>query len=246
MKKGQKDILQDIWDKEAESYSPDAESSPDYLAHFKEVEEAMGNVRGKMICDIGSGTGITSAYLASLGAQLTLVDISQKALNFQKKYFRTNKLAAKYIRRDAFKLQFPNNSFDVVWNGGVIEHFKDTEKIEMMKIMWKLVKPGGILVIAAPNAYDLPFMAAKQILLWRKKWGFGYEDDLTAGRMKNLAQKARVTNYSIYAYNPVVGWWFFPYGKEITNFLHLNNTAFHRIRIPTGHNLIFKAQKINE
>jgi len=28
MKKGQKDILQDIWDKEAESYSPDAESSP--------------------------------------------------------------------------------------------------------------------------------------------------------------------------------------------------------------------------
>lgn len=243
MEKIQRIKLRKVWDKEAESYTETADTSPDYLAHFKEIEAALGDVKEKKILDVGSGTGITSAYLAGRGGELYLVDISPKALDFQKKYFGYKKLKAKYFLRDAFKMKFPEKSFDMVWNGGVIEHFEDDKKVEMIKIMWNLVKPGGVLLISAPNARDLPFMAAKKILKWRKKWAFGFEDDLTATRIKKLARKAGINNYSVYAYNPVVGWWFFPYGKEITNALGLNKVYFHQIKGPMGHILIFRAQK---
>jgi 2-polyprenyl-3-methyl-5-hydroxy-6-metoxy-1,4-benzoquinol methylase len=243
MERKYKEVLVKVWGREAENYQTAADSGPDFLAHYGEVENAIGNLKDKKICDVGSGTGITSAYLAARGAKLTLVDISQKALDFQKKYFGSKQLTAKYCKQDAFNMKFAANSFDAVWNGGVIEHFSDEQKVEMMEKMWKLVKPGGVLLITAPNAHDLPFMAAKKILQWRKKWAFGFEDDLTAERLKGLAQKAGIINYSVYAYNPIIGWWFFPFGHELTNFLGLNKIRFHSLKTVMGHNLVFRAQK---
>jgi 2-polyprenyl-3-methyl-5-hydroxy-6-metoxy-1,4-benzoquinol methylase len=243
MQKHNEKELADIWSREAENYTSSAESSPDYLAHYEIVEEAIGKLKGKKIVDVGSGTGITSAYLSSKGAQLHLVDISQTALDFGKKYFQSKGMSVRCYKQNAFKMNFAPNTFDVAWNGGVIEHFNDDEKVEMMKKMWKIIKPGGVLLITAPNARDLPFMAAKQILIWRKKWAFGIEDDLTIERFKGLALRAGIKKYSIFTYNPIVGWWFFPYGKEITNLLGLNSVKMHKLRSPFGHNVVFAAVK---
>jgi 2-polyprenyl-3-methyl-5-hydroxy-6-metoxy-1,4-benzoquinol methylase len=243
MKKHNEKELADIWSREAKNYTSTAENSPDYLAHYEIVEEAIGNLSGKKIVDVGSGTGITSAYLASRGAKLYLVDISQTALDFGKKYFRSKGLTVKCYKENAFRMNFPANSFDAAWNGGVIEHFNDEEKIEMMKKMWKIIKPGGVLLITAPNARDIPFMTAKQILILRKKWAFGIEDDLTVKRFRGLAKKAGIKNYSVFTYNPIVGWWFFPFGKEITDLLGLNTVKLHKLRSPFGHNVVFTAIK---
>lgn len=243
MKTKYSEELTRVWNKEAESYKAESDLSPDYSAFNEELLAVIGNPKGKTICDVGSGTGITDAYLASSGAKLHLVDISPKAITFQKKYFKAKGLQARFYIEDAYKMKFTKESFDVVWNGGVIEHFSDDNKILMLLKMWQLVKPGGILVIAVPNFLDIPFMIAKKILQLRKKWAFGFEDDLTADRMRRLAEKAGIKKYSIYAYNPVVGWWFFPYGKEITNLLGLNTIDKHRVKSPFGHILMFKAQK---
>jgi 2-polyprenyl-3-methyl-5-hydroxy-6-metoxy-1,4-benzoquinol methylase len=235
--------LDAIWSREAESYQAVAAKSPDYLAHFEVVAEALKPVRGKKILDVGSGTAITSGYLAGMGGRMYLVDISQKALEFGKKYFRAKKLAGKFFKQDAFEMKFAKESFDGVWNGGVIEHFDDNKKIEMMKIMWNLVKPGGVLLITCPNYLDLPFMLAKQILIWRNKWTFGWEDDLTHSRLAELAIKSGITTFEIFAYNPIVGWWFFPFGKEMTQKLGLNTKHLHKAKSVFGHNLVFRAIK---
>jgi len=248
MKKVSEAELLQVWNKESESYRDDAVGSPDYLAHFEIVRETLesglGQLSGKTLLDVGSGTGITSAYLASLGMKVTLLDISKKALNFSRQYFKRNKLPVTIVQENAFSMKFAPASFDVVWNGGVIEHFDDTEKAEMIQKMWKLVKPGGMLLISAPNARDYPFMLAKKILELRKKWAFGWEDDLTKERLMELAIQANVKSSHIFSYNPVVGWWFFPYGKEITNLLQLNFKNLHKLKSPWGHNLVFSAKKM--
>lgn len=235
--------LEKIWDQEADKYDPDTENNPDYLAHFDIVAEALKPGPGKKILDVGSGTAITSGHLASRGAKMYLVDISQKALNFGRKYFARKKLTGKFFRQDVFNMKLPEKSFDGVWNGGVIEHFKDKEKVEMIKTMWNMVKPGGVLLITCPNARDWPFMLAKNILIRRKKWSFGWEDDLTRSRLVDLAIRAGIFRFEVFAYNPIVGWWFFPYGREITQKLGLNTVKLHKYKIPFGHNLVFRAVK---
>ena len=236
--------LQQIWDKEAQSYSLLAENSPDYLAYFQTLEEVIGKLKNKQILDVGSGTAIASAYFAQMGAEVTLIDISKKALAFGRKYFRYKNIRGKFLRQNAFNMQFSANYFDVVWNGGVIEHFVDADKLLMIQKMWRLVKPGGLLLITAPNFWDIPFMLAKQILLWRKRWNFGEEDDLTQTRLKKLFIQAGVTGHiSTITFNPIVGWWFFPFGKELTEMLKLNTTCWHNKRCAFGHNVAVWATK---
>lgn len=232
-----------IWDKESEGYKFNSDTQPNYLADFYHLRHCLGNVREKEILEVGSGSGQASAHLASKGAIVHLVDISSRSLKFCESYFNSKKLPVKLYLQDAFKMNFPKNSFDYVWNGGVIEHFKDKDKILMIRKMWKLVKPGGKLLITAPSAHDVFFMIAKKILQIRKKWAFGYEDDLTIDRMKKLAEMAGIRKYLIYSYNPIVGLWFFPYGREITNLLKMNTFDKHKLKSPFGHVIIFYAQK---
>ncbi len=238
-----KDLLISTWNKEAENYQPDAAMGPDYQAYFAELEANLGPVKNKKILDAGSGTGTADAYLAGKGAQLYLVDISDKALGFQKKYFKSLRVEGKFFRQDLFKMNFAPASFDAVFNGGVIEHFDDEMKVEMIKIMWRLVKPGGRLLIGCPNAGDIPFMIAKKILELRHKWAFGKEDDLTGNRLSRLMKRAGIRNFEIYAYNPIVGWWFLPFGKEFTTELGLNQVNSHRRKSLLGHVLMLTARK---
>lgn len=231
------------WNRESRSYRFENDSQVDYLANYYHLSQVLGDVKGKKILEVGSGSGQTSAYLASKGGIVHLVDISKKSLEFSKKYFKSRKLLVKLYNQDGFAMKFPAESFDYVWNGGVIEHFKDQEKILMIKKMWKLVKPGGKLLVAVPNALDLPFMIAKRILQLRNKWSFGAEDDLTIRRMKRLTRLAEIKDFSIYAYNPIVGFWFFPYGREITGLLGLNTLKKHKLRTPFGHVIVLSAKK---
>lgn len=235
--------LTETWDIEAGSYRFENESNVDYLAAFYHLFRCFGDVKGKKILEVGSGSGQVSAMLASKGGIMHLVDISKKSLEYSKKYFASKKLPVKLYNQDAFKIKFPPESFDYVWNGGVIEHFNDREKILLLKKMWKLVKPGGKLFVTVPNAHDFPFMIAKKILEIRKKWSFGIEDDITIKRVGDLAKHAGIKTFSIYAYNPIVGFWFFPYGREVTNFLGLNNLGTHKSRTPFGHVIVFCARK---
>jgi SAM-dependent methyltransferase len=235
--------LAKTWNKEAKNYKFESDSQVDYLANFYHLSYCFGNPKGKKILEVGSGSGQCSAYLASKGGIIHLLDISEDSLGFSKKYFASKKLAVKLYKQDAFAMTFPSESFDYVWNGGVIEHFSDRKKVEMLKKMWKLVKPGGKILVTVPNANDYPFMLAKRILELRKKWAFGREDDLTMTRIRGLAGRAGIEKFSLYAYNPIVGFWFFPYGHAITNILGLNTLKRHRAQSPFGHVIMFCATK---
>lgn len=235
--------LAKTWNKEAKSYRFENDSQVDYLAYFHHLVRCFGNPQKKSFLEVGSGTGQGSAYLASKEGIVHLVDISTESLEFSQKYFASKNLPVRLYRQNAFAMKFPAESFDCVWNSGVIEHFNDKEKISMIKKMWKLVKPGGKLLITVPNANDFSFVIAKKILMLRKRWPFGPEDDLTMKRLKDLAKLAGIKKFYIYAYNPIVGFWFFPYGHEITNILKLNTLKIHEKRTPFGHVIVFFAKK---
>jgi 2-polyprenyl-3-methyl-5-hydroxy-6-metoxy-1,4-benzoquinol methylase len=195
----------------------------------------IGDPREKTCCEVGSGTGTTSAMLASLGASVTLIDSSPKALSFAKSLFEKLHIEGDYCQMDAFKLAIADASFDVVWNGGVIEHFDDTRKVKLIREMWRILQPGGVLFIQAPSRLDLPFVLYKSISERLGSWPYGFEDDLTQNRLKYLCRQAGLQTAKIFSYNPVVGWWFLPFGKTITQKLGLNTPRWHAKKSRLGH-----------
>ncbi len=238
----QPDLVQ-VWDKVSERYRSIDRNAPDHQASLERFVELTGPPAGRSFCEVGSGSGTTSGALARRGARITLVDISPKSLAFARRHFEEEKLPAHYAIQDGLKLGFRDGVFDVVWNGGVIEHFVDEGKISLIREMYRVVKPGGLLLIVVPNAHDWPFRLGKWIAERRGKWIFGYEDDLAAGRFRKLAKRAGLPEVTFQAHNPIVGWWFLPYGRRITDLLGLNTRAWHMKRSRFGHVLAMSVRK---
>lgn len=232
-----------IWDKIAQSYKTTDILGADYRAYLKVILECVGDPHGKTFCEVGCGSAMTSALLAKRGALITLVDNSSKSLGFAKNHFEELGLNAAFCQQDALKMKFDDESFDVVWNGGVVEHFFDEGKIKLISEMWRIVKPGGILLFKVPNKFDFPFMAYKIWAEWRRTWPYGFEDDLTINRCKELAKHAGINNFKVFAYNPIVGWWFVRYGKRMTEMLGLNTLEWHSKKSLFGHVICLYAQK---
>ena len=239
----QQSDISSVWDKVAETYDSATISGADYQANLKVLLECVGNLAGKKLCEVGCGSGLLSALLGTLGARITLVDIASKALSFARRHFEGKGIAADFCLQDGLQMGFRADAFDLVWNDGVLEHFSDDGKIALIREMWRIVRPGGALLIRVPNVWDLPFTVSKFAAERRGTWQYGYEDGLSVGRLKKLARRAGLEQAEVFAYNPITGWWFLPYGEAITRRLNLNTVEWHSRRSPLGHVVTLFAKK---
>ena len=239
----QPENIASVWNQVAATYASIDPEAPDRIAYHNHLLQAIGDPKGLTICEVGCGSGTTSAFFASLGARITLVDLTAGALRFAHDHFHRLGLAADYAQMNGLRMGIRDGAFDVTWNGGVIEHFTDEGKIGLIREMYRVVKPGGLLLIIVPNAHDWPFRLGKWIAERRGKWIFGFEDDLSAGRFRRLAAGAGLTRVELSAFNPIVGWWFLPYGRKLMDLLRLNTPAWHRKRSRFGHALALVVRK---
>lgn len=105
---------------------------------------------GMKFLEIGCAPGKMLAWVAAtLGAQVSGLDYSETGLAVAHRLFRELRLTADLRREDVFANSFTENSFDVVYSGGVIEHFEDPAAIVRTHV--SLLKPGGLALITIPN-----------------------------------------------------------------------------------------------
>ncbi|WP_009544583.1 methyltransferase domain-containing protein [Crocosphaera subtropica] len=107
---------------------------------------------GTTVLDVGCGIGGSSRILAKeYGFEVTGVTISPKQVQ-RATELTPEDVSAKFQVDDALALSFPDNSFDVVWSIEAGPHMPDKAKYasEMMRVL----KPGGILVVADWNQRD--------------------------------------------------------------------------------------------
>lgn len=127
------------------------------------VSPLMKGIDRPKLLEAGCGAARSSIALMSehKDADLSLLDISEYALAFARKEAERNGfLNVQYLNASLFNMPVDNESFDLTWNVGVIEHY-DEEKIEaMIKEMWRTVKDGGFLVIGIPNRKSIPVIKA--------------------------------------------------------------------------------------
>src|SRR2546426_6544793 len=100
-----------VWDKVSERYRSIDITAPDHRANMERFLECVGPPAGRSFCEVGSGSGTTSAALARMDARITLVDISTKSLAFARGHFEGLGLRAHYAIQDGLRLGFRDGSF---------------------------------------------------------------------------------------------------------------------------------------
>ncbi|HEY0385012.1 MAG TPA: class I SAM-dependent methyltransferase [Pyrinomonadaceae bacterium] len=103
------------------------------------------SARGLRVLEIGCGLGTDGAQFAKAGAIYTGVDLTEAAIELARRRFELFGLPGKFQTADAENLDFPDNSFDLIYSHGVLHHTPDTERA--VREVHRVLRPGGRAVV---------------------------------------------------------------------------------------------------
>jgi ubiquinone/menaquinone biosynthesis C-methylase UbiE len=105
------------------------------------ILKKLGTVDGLRILDLGCGAGENSVYFAQRGAQCVAADYSPGMVDTALKLGQANnvKISGKVV--NAMSIDFPDNSFDVVYASNLLHHLPDPRTA--IQEMHRVLKPGG-------------------------------------------------------------------------------------------------------
>lgn len=114
-----------------------------FRSHWEVFHDLIGPLaekRGKAL-EVGCGRGSLSSYFADDGWDVTLLDYSSAVLETARRAFEINGHTAEFTTGDANSLPYPENSFDVTYSIGLLEHFEDVQLAISEQL--RVLKPGG-------------------------------------------------------------------------------------------------------
>ncbi len=191
------------WDKTSE-FKPLHDINPLRLGY---IDKAVP-LDGKTVLDVGCGGGILSESMAMKGAQVTGIDLGEKALKVAQLHSLESgaKVSYRLVSVEELAAEQPE-SFDVVTCLEMLEHVPDP--VSVVHACARLVKPGGHVFFSTinrnPKAYLLAVVGAEYVLNMLPR---GTHDYAKFIKPSELAGWARAAGLSLrhqigMSYNPI-------------------------------------------
>jgi ubiquinone/menaquinone biosynthesis C-methylase UbiE len=118
--------------------------------HFKE---------GAKVLHAGCGSGQVDESIASY-IDITPLDLSEGALVLYKQY---NPGAKNLTHASIFEIPVEDNTFDGIYNLGVMEHFSEQDIQKILKEFTRVLKPGGTMILFWPPKFGLSVLFLKGV-----------------------------------------------------------------------------------
>jgi ubiquinone/menaquinone biosynthesis C-methylase UbiE len=178
-------MSEEVWEKVWNKTLITSDYSLKYLAFMERFEKTLPD--HAVVVEAGCGTGQTLTIFSERHTTIAL-DISPHALALARKS-ADPELALGTI----FSIPFKDESCDLVYNSGVIEHFRDPHNANAVQEMARVVKKGGFVIVIVPNTFCPWYKIGKWIAVILKKFEFGYEEDYSLSRLRSVITAANLT-----------------------------------------------------
>lgn len=142
-----KERITEYWAKRSESFMEQRRrelKSPLADRWLREIGRKLPDRKNLKILDVGCGSGFFSILLAKLGHEVTGTDLTPEMIVNSKQLAREENVSCRFLVMDAEKLEFEDNSFDVVISRNLtwtLPHVK-----EAYEEWGRVLKKGGILL----------------------------------------------------------------------------------------------------
>ena len=179
--------------------------------HFGRDAQAGQPLSGLRLLDIGSGGGLVAEPLTRLGAEVVGIDATARNVEVARLHAAEGGLRIDYRHAAAEELAEAGESFDAVLALEIVEHVASLEAFVVAAS--RMVKPGGLLVVATLNrtlkAFGLAIVGAEYVLGWLPK---GTHDWRKFVRPSELEAAIRASGLSLtettgVSYNPLLDRW---------------------------------------
>ena len=203
--------VREAWDCAADIYTKAQASGRDYYRYefFGPAQAALcGDVAGLRVLDVGCGNGYFSRELASRGARVTGIDLSEKSLRVAELHCLQSKAQVTYERVTADDYaQRHAGAFDVVTCMELLEHVP--EPAGMVAACARLARPGGQVFFSTinrnPKSYLFAVIGAEYVLRLLPRGTHDYARFIKPSELSRYAREAglRVSELIGMTYNPL-------------------------------------------
>ena len=127
--------------------APDAaqHGGPGLVQHQQPAAAGFAQTKDLEVLEIGCGLGTDGAQFAEAGANYTGIDLTEAAVNLARRRFELFNLRGSFRVADAERLDYPDNSFDLVYSHGVLHHTPDIRAA--VRELHRVLRPGGRAVV---------------------------------------------------------------------------------------------------
>ncbi len=119
--------IRDTWDEMACGYSRFISDEFSYvkMVEMPAIMDLMGDVSGKLVLDLGCGSGEYALALARKGAKITGLDISGKCLDLVQEKAKNENVDMDLVHGSISDLNIFNRQFDMVFSSTTMHYVKD-------------------------------------------------------------------------------------------------------------------------
>lgn len=104
------------------------------------------------ILDVGCGDGALAGLMTiRLQAQIDGIDVVPVSIDLARSEFSKRKLTGRFEHVEGYTYPFKDGTFSAVVCSDVIEHVQ--KPADMLREMWRVLAPGGIVVVTTPIRY---------------------------------------------------------------------------------------------
>ena len=112
--------------------------------------EWLKDIKGKKVLCLAGAGGLQAPLLACAGAEVTVLDLSEKMLAKDRAVAEKEQLNIRIEKGNMCDLsRFPDSSFDYILNPPSLMYVPDVRPV--FKECYRVLKAGGIFIMAAPN-----------------------------------------------------------------------------------------------
>jgi ubiquinone/menaquinone biosynthesis C-methylase UbiE len=128
-----------------------------YKEYAPWMPEVMGfnQFPGAKLLEVGCGMGTDLLQFARGRAHCTGIDLTPRSIEISRHRFSLYGEPANFLRGDAERLPFADNSFDVVYSNGVLHHTPETAKA--INELHRVVRPGGLVRVMLYHRHSLNY-----------------------------------------------------------------------------------------
>ena len=162
------------------------------------------SLEGARVLDVGCGGGILSEAMARRGAQVTGIDLSEKALRVAELHLHESGLSVRYEKG---AVEDVSGEFDVVTCMELLEHVP--QPASMVSACARLVRPGGRVFFSTinrnPKAYLFAVVGAEYVLGLLPKGTHDYQRFIKPSELSRWTRAAGLRTEELIGmtYNPV-------------------------------------------
>lgn len=192
------------WDPNSE-FKPLHEINPLRLNY---ISELVGGLEGKTVLDVGCGGGILSESMAAKGAQVTGIDLGDKALKVAKLHLLESGRQVDYrkITVESLAKEQPQH-YDIVTCMEMLEHVPDP--MSVIGSCAQLAKPDGWVFFSTinrnPKAYLFAIIGAEYLLNLLPRGTHEYTKFIKPSELARMARNAGLSDEKLIGmtYNPI-------------------------------------------